>query len=445
MARVLFTVWPFAGHLHPAIAIAHALRARGHEVAFYTGAAVRPMIEGEGFTAFPFRKVNEERLAFLTASDFRPSPSLRQRIQTAKEGQARAKEWLLDSIPPQIEDLEPILDGWRPDAVVCDLSFWSPILVLHETRQLPVAVLSVLASCLLPGPDIPNWGPGLPRPRNTLMRLQTRWQRGVFKVLSAGFRRAVSAVRRRYGLPPLNVSVTEYAGEMPLYLVPSTPEYDYQRRDLPASVHYVGPCLWDKAGSAVPAWLSALSGEPPLIYVTEATIGTAEPFLLKAAAEALKNLPLQVVMTTGKQRDPGQLGIEAAPNIRVEPYIPQSELLPKMSVMVTLGGSGGVLAALKAGIPLVIVPTEWDRPENAQRVVEAGAGIRIRAEKCTPGALRAAVEKVLKEPSFRQNAQRLADDFARYGGADQAAGLVEKLRATSAGSPAIGMSHGVGR
>lgn len=448
MARFLVTVWPFAGHLHPAIAIAHGLRARGHEVAFYTGAAVGSMLEAEGFLAFPFRKVNEERLTFLTSADIRPSASLRQRIQTAKEGQARAKEWLLDSIPPQIEDLEPVLRHWRPDAVVCDLSFWSPILILHETRQIPVAVLSVLAACLLPGPDIPNWGPGLPRPRNALMRFQARWQRGVFKVLSSGFRREVTALRKRYGLPELSCSVTEYAGQMPLYLVPSTPEYDYRRRDLPPSVRYVGPCLWDKAGAAsAPQWLSQLREDQPMIYVTEATIGTSEPFLLKAAAQGLRDLPVQVVMTTGKQRDPDTLGIEAAPNIRIEPYIPQSDLLAKMSVMVTLGGSGGVLAALKEGIPLVIVPTEWDRPENAQRVVEAGAGIRIDAKRCTPESIRTAVQRVLNEPSFRQNAQRLAADFARYGGPDQAAELLETLISSSATADSLqkGMSYGVGR
>ena len=53
MARFLFTVWPFAGHLHPSIAIARALHTRGHEIAFYTGATVRSVVEGEGFQFFP--------------------------------------------------------------------------------------------------------------------------------------------------------------------------------------------------------------------------------------------------------------------------------------------------------------------------------------------------------------------------------------------------------
>jgi UDP:flavonoid glycosyltransferase YjiC (YdhE family) len=95
--------------------------------------------------------------------------------------------------------------------------------------------------------------------------------------------------------------------------------------------------------------------------------------------------------------------------------------------MITTGGSATVQATLKAGVPLIIVPTEWDKPDIARRVVETGAGVRLAPEKCTPQGLRTAVEQVLGNPSFRQNAQRMAAAFARYGGPQAAASLLEKL------------------
>jgi len=101
--------------------------------------------------------------------------------------------------------------------------------------------------------------------------------------------------------------------------------------------------------------------------------------------------------------------------------------MPKTSVLVCLGGAGTIFAALRAGVPLVIVPTEWDKPENAQRVVEAGVGLRLDPRRCTPERLRAAVEHVLQEPSFRDNAQRLARTCARYGGAAKAAELLDSF------------------
>ena len=439
MSKFLFTVWPFAGHLHPAIAVGNALKARGHQIAFYTGASVRSVVEQEGFEFFPFQRVDEERVTAITFSEFPYTPSLLRRLRNARRTGDKFREWLLDTIPSQVDDIDGVLSEWRPHALVTDFAFWSPILVLRETRQIPVAVLSVLAACFLPGPDVPFWGLGWPRPRNTRMRLRSQIFAKASRLLSIGFRRQVNAVRRKYSLSPLDCTVTEYIGRMPLYLVPSIREYDYNRRDLPPSVQYVGPCLWDNPDRVrSPDWLTRMRGDQPLVYVTEATVGTSQSFLLKAAARALADMPVQVVMTTGKQRNPAELGLGVlSANIRIERYVPQSVLLPKTAAMVTVGGSGGVLAALKAGVPLVIAPTEWDRPENAQRVVEAGAGLRIVAEHCTPERLRAAVERILSEPLFRKNAQRLADACARYGGPARAAELLEDFSRAAAGDAVV--------
>ncbi len=433
MARFLFTVWPFAGHVHPAIGIAHALKTRGHEVAFYTGGTVRSLVESEGFRLFPFKNVDERKISTLVATEFPYEPSMWKQIRRARGLQAKFREWLLDTVPQQVLDIEEVLTAWRPEVIVCDSAFWSPILVLRETQRIPVAVLSVTAACILPGPDAPCWGRGLPRPRNRMMRARYALERKLVKWLSASFRKQVNTVRRSYSLLPLKCSVTEFAASMPLYLIPSTREYDYERRDLPATVHYAGPCLWDKpAGAPPPDWLMRLPGNRPLLYVTEATIGASTPFLAKAAALAFGQSPFQVVITTGRQRDPAELKLGAhAPNIRVERYVPQSDLLPRAAVMVTLGGSGGVLAALMAGVPLVVVPTEWDRQENAQRVVECGAGLRLAANRCTPERLRAAVDRVLAEPSFRRNARRLGDALKRSMGPARAAQLLEGLTSGS--------------
>lgn len=62
MGRFLHTVWPVPGHVHPNIAVAHALAAQGHEVAFYSGPTLRSMLDEQGFQAFPFIAVDEQRV-----------------------------------------------------------------------------------------------------------------------------------------------------------------------------------------------------------------------------------------------------------------------------------------------------------------------------------------------------------------------------------------------
>lgn len=44
--------------------------------------------------------------------------------------------------------------------------------------------------------------------------------------------------------------VAEYAGTMPLYISTTVPELDYNRGDLPASVKYVGPTVWNRVSDA---------------------------------------------------------------------------------------------------------------------------------------------------------------------------------------------------
>jgi UDP:flavonoid glycosyltransferase YjiC (YdhE family) len=86
-----------------------------------------------------------------------------------------------------------------------------------------------------------------------------------------------------------------------------------------------------------------------------------------------------------------------------------------------------VLASLKAGVPLLVVPTFWDKNDNAQRVVEAGVGIRLAPRHCTAERVRASVTRLLGEPAFRERARLMARLFAEVPGPRLAAELLEKL------------------
>jgi UDP:flavonoid glycosyltransferase YjiC (YdhE family) len=84
--------------------------------------------------------------------------------------------------------------------------------------------------------------------------------------------------------------------------------------------------------------------------------------------------------------------------------------LSHAAALVCHGGSGTVRGGLAASIPMVVVPLGADQPHNARCVARVGAGIELPAPDA--GALRAAVERVLAEPSFRQAAGRIAEDIA---------------------------------
>ena len=72
------------------------------------------------------------------------------------------RDMLADSIPEQITDLQAIIGKWRPDVVITDPALWGPILVLWQITGIPVALLTQMVGSMIPGPDGPPWGPGLP-------------------------------------------------------------------------------------------------------------------------------------------------------------------------------------------------------------------------------------------------------------------------------------------
>jgi MGT family glycosyltransferase len=433
--RFLFTCWPFEGHYIGPLVIARALRERGHEVAIYSGGSIRGTIEGEGFAFFPFTHIDEEHVYEIvrlgSSQPNRPLGAGRESLRTLRK-------WL-DVIRPTVEDVRPIIEEWRPDVLMTDLSMWAPTAILWEAVPIPVAGYQTLMGPLIPGPDAPPWGLGMAPPR-------TRRQRAVASTISklvyaagTGFRRGLNELRRDYGLPPLDCTFNTLTGRLPLHLVGSLAELDYNRRDLPESVHYLGACIWrPPPDPETAAWLDAVPHERPWVHVNESTLHYGDPLILRAAAQGLADMPVEVIMTAGRHRALDSLGLgELAPNMHLAEWLSHGELMPRCAVMVTAGGTSTILSSLQAGVPLVVVPTHWDKPDNAQRVVEAGVGVRLAPKDCTAEGLRTAVEQVLSEPSYRANARRTAELLARAPGPPRGAELLEELaRANATPSPA---------
>ena len=270
MAKFLITVWPFSGHYFPLVGIAHALKKRGHEVAFYTGASAAPDIEKEGFQCFRFQGIDDTR--FHDVMSNRSSHSTWKR---PFELRGLLRGWLIDTLPAQVEEVDALLDSWKPDALIAETLMWGAIDVLHEARNIPVAVFSTPVGCNLPGPEA-SPGLGLRRPTTRWGRLRSRlilFLRS--ELFSRGFRKEINRLRSDSNLPPIKGLVGAYSAQMPLYMVPSVPEFDYNRGDLPASVHYVGPCIWNKPSPvAAPPWLADLQrdrSEPLYVDVAHYT------------------------------------------------------------------------------------------------------------------------------------------------------------------------------
>ena len=179
---------------------------------------------------------------------------------------------------------------------------------------------------------------------------------------------------------------------------------------------------------------SRWAGEPgqPLVLVGLSSTVMRQEGLLQRAADALGQLPVRGLVTTGPAVDPAV--ISAPGNVTVTRWVRHADVLPHCSAVITHGGHGTVMKALIAGVPLVLVPLGRDQPDNAGRVVHAGAGIRLR-KNATASALRAAVSQVIEDPRYRAAARQMAARLAAERDDNRA---VDELEQVAARGPATG-------
>ena len=182
-----------------------------------------------------------------------------------------------------------------------------------------------------------------------------------------------------------------------------------------------------QAPSAPLPWLDRLQGLP-IVYITLGTVYNQNLDVFRALLDGLGDEPLNLVVTVGEQNETAVLGPQP-PNIHVHQYIPQEQLLPYCAAVVTHGGAGSTLGALAFGQPLLVVPQGADQFYNAERVVAAGAGVRLMPDRLTAESARDAVRRLLRDDSFRDAARRIKNEFDAMPDPQEAVEALERLTA----------------
>ena len=235
----------------------------------------------------------------------------------------------------------------------------------------------------------------------------------------------LNALRAEHGLlpdPTLSM-LSQY-----LVLSPCPPRYRDPACPLPATGHAIRPAALDRPpGLAKPDQ----SPDRPPVPIVYCTLGTVDNLtcgdLFERMIAGLRELPIELIVTVGHQRDPAQLGPQPA-TVRVERYIPQTLVLPRCSLVVSHAGSGTVIGALAHGVPMVLLPRAADQPHNARRCADLGVGLALDPLTASAEAIREAAIEVLTQPSFRLAAERLRDESAALPGPDHAIDLLQRLQ-----------------
>lgn len=368
MGEILIVTWDGGGNVGPSLGIATELARRRHTVRVLGHPQQRATIEAAGFAFHPFTRARPW-------SPVEPVPGMRGGIRYITQ---------VFTDRGIGEDMLALAGTYRPDLVVIDCLLFGALRAADRAGLRYATLVHTLYS-----QQTKQWNSGLPALLTSLrgMRVAELWQ---------------------------------HSGAVLVTTLPAIDRCDA----LPGNVHLTGP-VWPEP-KPEPA---AQDAGNPLVLVSLSTLyQDGQQQALQAILDALADVPVRALVTTGPSMDPGML--RAPANAQVERFAPHAEVMPRASLVLGHGGHSTTMLALAHDLPLVIMPMfELGDQPGVGRAVERLGAARVLRKTAPAAAIRAAIQELLPEGPHREAARALGAELRQRDGAVEGADALERILA----------------
>ncbi len=392
MAKYLFVVPPFLGHINPTLSIGHTLLERGHKVAWSGMIDLdRKLIPADGEYFYMEKTWNKNKEEIEQIIQLQNKGANMPALEALKLG-------LQDTYIPfarmMLDEFNEITDYYKPDIIVNDcITFVGGLTA--RLRNIPLATITPITPNALNDPH------GAPK--------VTAWVHD--SIIGLQHSAGIAGEKECVLSDRLNMYYTSqlFCG--------------YKDTDIPSYMKFIGaltgrpdntPFDWDK--------LYAI-GNRPKIYISIGTvlIDSRKEFFSRMV-EALKDKPVTVIAAANPD-----IMEEWPENFIVQSYVPQSELLKHVDMVIGHGGLNTTCDAYMNGIPMLIIPMAFDQSHTAMLIDNYGCGIRIKYSRMRIKDIEQAIEELLYNPSYKKAAKEIQESFIAAGGNKRAAELLEEL------------------
>jgi MGT family glycosyltransferase len=380
VSRYLIATWDGAGNLVPTLGIARTLVDRGHDV----------RVLGHDTIADLVGDVGARFVALSQAPGW-------DAMDDPDDFEAEMKIMIEDLCfsATVAEDLARELDREPADAVLVDCMLFTAIDVALASGTPTATLFHTAYSIFRGGPLMDMLAPG---------------------VAIANARRA------ELGLPAVE-RLGDIHDACRRAIIAAPQEFEPDAPDA-ANVLRIGPVLDAPPLSREIQEADFRDGRTPLVLVSLSTTEQGQADLLQRCVDAVAQLPVRAIVTTGPSIDPGS--VSAGDNTQVARYIPHAAILSSASLVITHAGFGTTMAALGRGVPLLCLPMGRDQFFNGGQVQTLGVGRMLMADSSAEEIAHAAMD-ILGEDRFATAAKEMAIAIAGYGGAAAAAAALESL------------------
>jgi rhamnosyltransferase subunit B len=235
----------------------------------------------------------------------------------------------------------------------------------------------------------------------------------------------MNSFRAELGLPKIRRHMNSWIhspqltiGLYPEWFAPPQP-------DCPPQVRLTGFPLYDEeqcseSYSELAEFLNA--GDAPVVF----TLGTAH----RAASEFFSQ-SVRVCQQLGRRgifltQFPEQL--PSLPKyIRHFKYVPLNLLLNRAAALVHHAGIGTIAQALRAGIPQLLVPCNYDQPDNAKRSKELGVGALIPISRYRAPVATRRLRHLLSSAEVAARCKVVSSKFVEFNPLVQTCELIESM------------------
>jgi UDP:flavonoid glycosyltransferase YjiC (YdhE family) len=352
-----------AGDVHPVVALALALKARGHRATIITNPFFQELIETRGLGFLPLGTLEDARATIADPDLWHPRKGFEVVARRA--------------IVPAIAETYRHIERHAGSATVVAASGIAlGARVAQERLGIPTATVHLQPSIIRSLVDAGMAG------NVRISSSQPMWfKRAFFRladwlVIDRALKAPLNRFRATLRLPPIDRVMHRWMHSPQLVIAFFPDWFASPQPDWPPHTHLVGFPLWDAArpGTIAPEAHEFLAaGAPPVIFTPGSATATLHSYFRESVAVA-RDLGIRAMLVTNY---PDQIPKELPPNVRTFGYLPFSEVLPRSAMLVYHGGIGTLAQTVKAGIPHLVVPNGHDQFDNGFRIERLGLGRSI--------------------------------------------------------------------
>ena len=415
--RIVLTTLGSYGDIHPYMAIATELRARGHQPVIATSELYREKMETAGFEFVAVRP--------NIPPPQEQDPVMMEKVMEPKSGSGYLlNEMLFPFVRDGYEDLLRAVEG--ADLLLTHpISFAGPLVA--QTTGIPW-----VSSVLAPVSFFSAYDPPRPPFWQWMRHMNVLGPRFVAAFLNR-FKKFYKnehyeQFRKELGLPDRGSPLFEGAHSPSLVLALFSRLFAQPQPDWPPQVHVTGFAFYDGRNELpMPLELTKFldDGPPPIVF----TLGTSAVWVARdfyrQSIAAAKLLGRRAVLLIGDDRN--QLAEALPPGMIAVNYAPFEVLLARACAMVHHGGVGTTSQGLRAGIPTLIVPFAFDQPDNAAHAARLGGSRTLPRRKYKAARVARELDMLFTMRDYATKANEIGKSLRRENGAATASDLIEQV------------------